>query len=391
MYRLGVITTHPIQYQAPWFRAMAPHPELELEVFFCHYASPQQQAAAGFGVEFDWDIPLLEGYRYRFLKNVARDPSVSRFNGLDTPEIRDIIEQQHFDAVLVCGWHCKSFWQALRAAWKKGTPVLARGDSHLNTPRSRLKQAIKEPVYRWFIPRLDGCLAVGERSRQYYMHYGARPDRVFLVPHVIDTGWFEARLKELAPKRAELRARWHLPEQSVIWLFAGKFIEIKRPMDFVHAIDAAARRGARVHGFMVGDGPLRPVCEMFVRNHCTPIRFSGFLNQSEIIAAYVVSDAVVVPSETETWGMVVTEAMTCGLPCFVSDQVGCGPDLVLPGHTGDVFAVGDTDACSRIVIRNSADPYRTRELGYHARSRVRDYSVDCAVNGVLDALSAVCK
>src|SRR5450759_2107818 len=99
-YRIAIVTTHPIQYQAPWFRAMAAHPELEVVVFFCHRATPREQAEAGFGVEFDWDMPLLERYRYRFLTNVASDPSVGHFAGLDTPEIRDIIREQrlHYGA-----------------------------------------------------------------------------------------------------------------------------------------------------------------------------------------------------------------------------------------------------------------------------------------------------
>jgi glycosyltransferase involved in cell wall biosynthesis len=368
---------------------MAEHPDLEPEVFFCHYATPQQQAAAGFGVEFDWDTPLLDGYPHRFLKNVASRPSAAHFGGLDTPEIRDIIAQRRFDAVLVCGWNRKSYWQAIRACWKTDTPVLARGDSHLNTPRSLLKQAAKEPVYRWFIPRLDGCLAVGERSRQYYLHYGARPERIFLVPHVIDSRWFEARAAELEPKRDELRERFRLPQGKVVWLFAGKFVDIKRPMDFVQAVGLAHRAGANVQGLMVGSGPLQSACEQFTREGSVPVTFAGFVNQSDMVCAYVAADAAVLPSQTETWGMVVTEAMTCGIPCFVSDQVGCGPDLISPGRTGDTFPVGDINRFADILIRYSAEPERLREMGLNARNRVRGYSVEAAVTGVLEALAAV--
>src|SRR5438132_14281250 len=94
--RLAVITTHPIQYQSPWFRALAASNEIELEVFFCHRATPREQAAAGFGVEFDWDVSLLEGYPYRFLKNVAERPGVNGFAGLDTPDIKETIARESF-------------------------------------------------------------------------------------------------------------------------------------------------------------------------------------------------------------------------------------------------------------------------------------------------------
>ncbi len=109
--RLAIITTHPIQYHAPWYRALALNPEIELEVFYCHRATPKEQADAGFGVEFDWDVSLLDGYSHHFLKNVAERPAVSGFNGLDTPEIQAVIARERFDAVMVNGWHYKSAWQ----------------------------------------------------------------------------------------------------------------------------------------------------------------------------------------------------------------------------------------------------------------------------------------
>src|SRR6266478_9432078 len=85
--RLVILSTHPIQYHSPWFRALAKHPEIELEVWFCHNATPREQAEAGFGIEFDWDVSLLDGYPYRFLKNVAARPGVNSYAGLETPEL----------------------------------------------------------------------------------------------------------------------------------------------------------------------------------------------------------------------------------------------------------------------------------------------------------------
>src|ERR1700741_3485834 len=69
--RLVILSTHPIQYHAPWFRAVAAESLLEVQVWFCHKASPREQADAGFGVEFDWDTSLLDGYEHRFLQNVS--------------------------------------------------------------------------------------------------------------------------------------------------------------------------------------------------------------------------------------------------------------------------------------------------------------------------------
>ncbi|MFI4999602.1 MAG: glycosyltransferase family 1 protein, partial [Reyranellales bacterium] len=83
--RIGFLVSHPIQYYTPIFRELAKR--CELTVLFAHRQTPEQQAGAGFGVAFEWDIDLLSGYRSRFLTNVARNPSTDRFFGCDTPDV----------------------------------------------------------------------------------------------------------------------------------------------------------------------------------------------------------------------------------------------------------------------------------------------------------------
>jgi glycosyltransferase involved in cell wall biosynthesis len=388
--RLAVLSTHPIQYHAPWFRALAAHPDLELEVLFCHQATQSEQAGAGFGVDFDWDVPLLDGYSSRFLKNVSSNPTIGEFAGLDTPEVKELIRRERYDAVIVNGWHFKSAWQAFRACWKTGTPVMARGDSTLYNSRTRLKKVLKWPYYRWFIPKLDACLAVGKWSREYYLHYGARADRVFQVPHVIDEELFRRESERLEPQRSEIRKAWGLAEEQVVFLFAGKFIEVKRPLDFIRAVELASGRGARVAGLMAGDGPLRATCEEYVSQHQVPVSFTGFLNQSQIARSYIASDALVLSSGSETWGMVVNEAMACGRPCIVSDHVGCAPDMVIREETGNVFPAGDTEALAELLARYAKERERLRAMGQRAREILaQQFSVKAAVDGTLRAIEAV--
>jgi len=390
MRRLAVLTTHPIQYQAPWFRSLAAHPELDLEVLFCHKATPAEQAAAGFGIEFDWDVSLLEGYSYRFLENVARAPTVSNFTGLDTPEIFNVIRNAKYDAVIVNGWHYKSAWQAMRACWQTKTPVMARSDSHLHTKRALLKRVAKRPFYSWFISKLAACLPVGKWSRDYFLHYGARPELIFIVPHVVDTDYFAAESARLLRVRNELRAHWKVNEAGVVFLFVGKFVDKKRPMDFVKALEQAAQRGAPAAGLMVGDGPLRSICETHCSTHNVPVHFAGFLNQSEIAKAYVAADALILPSNGgETWGLVANEAMACARPCLVSDHVGCGPDLIVPDETGAVFPLGDIGQLAALIERYSSEPGALSKMGCNAQAQIQSQPARQSVDNLINAISLV--
>ena len=360
---------------------------MDLDVLYCHQATPGEQARAGFGVEFDWDVPLLDGYQYRFLKNVSCNPSASSFLGLDTPEVETLISRDRYDAVLVNGWHYKSAWQVFRACWHSKIPVMVRSDSHLHTKRNPFKTFLKEAPYRWFISKFDACLAVGQSSREYFLHYGAQPDRIFLVPHTVPSS---PDIRALAEHRPRFREQWGLPGDATVFVFSGKFIDKKRPLDFVRAIEIAKLRCRNIAGLMVGDGPLREQCQGLARDRHLPIQFTGFLNQSTISRAYMAADALVLPSDGgETWGLVVNEAMSLGRPCIVSDEVGCGPDLVSPGQTGFIFRMGDVQALASCLVDCATDCERLVSMGKKALQRMERYSTPAAVDGVLQALSRI--
>ncbi len=388
--RLAILATHPIQYHAPWYRGLVADGRLQIKVFFCHRATPEQQASAGFGVPFEWDVPLLDGYEHEFLNNVAAHPCTSSFNGLNVPEIGQSLRNGDFDAVLVNGWNYKAAWQTIWAAKQLGLPVLTRGDSHLHTPRSGLKNWIKEMAYPLMLRAFDGFLDVGQWSRDYYLHYGAPQNRVFHVPHVIDEAGFLSRAESLHAERNAIRKTWNLPADATIFLFAGKFIAKKNPLDFLRALEIAVRADAHVVGLMVGDGPLRPSCQSLVSSAGLPVTFSGFLNQSEIIKAYIAADCLVLPSDGgETWGIVVNEAMWSGLPCIVSDQVGCGPDLVAGQGTGEIFPLHDEAALATAMIHFAHNPEQRRACAERARTVIRAYSIASAVEGTVKAVAEV--
>lgn len=391
-YNLGILTTHPIQYYSPLYRAIAAHSEINLTVFYCHNQTPQGQAQAGFNVNFDWDIPLLDGYNYHVLKNKSKNPNVFDFWGCDTPEIMKIIREKKFDAFLVHGWYVKSYWQAILACWQTDTPILIRGDSQLVTQRSNLKKLLKSYFYRWFIPKFAGYLAVGQRAKEYYLYYSADKSKVFFSPHAVNNAFFADYRATLKPERQKIRQRWGIPENALVVLFVGKLISKKRPEDFLEAIHLTAKYYPEIFGLFVGDGLLRSQLEVEAKNKNIPIKFVGFLNQTEIPKAYIASDVLVLPSDGgETWGLVVNEAMASGLPAVVSDKVGCAVDLVLSGETGEIFPCGDVEKLAAILKSFAANRESLQTMAENALSWIDNYSIARAVEGTVEAVKYVTK
>jgi glycosyltransferase involved in cell wall biosynthesis len=389
MRRVAVVQSHPIQYQAPWFRQLAA--TVDLTVFFCHRQSAEGQASAGFGVAFDWDVPLLEGYHHEWLTNVARSPSVDRFEGCDTPEVIERLRQGRFDACLVGGWYLKSYLQTIRACRGAGIPVLVRGDSQLKGPRSLAARVAKYVPYRWFLRRIDAHLYVGRANRAYLRHYGVPEERLFFAPHFVDNDRFARQAQQARADgwAAALRRQWAIDPGATVFLFAGKLIAKKRPHDFLASIAAVRRQGVNAVGVFVGSGPDQTALEEAAAGE--PIVFAGFRNQSQMAACYAAADCLVLPSDgRETWGLVVNEAMATGLPAIVSEDVGCAPDLIDQGRTGFTFSVGDRLALgARLAAFAGLAADQREAMRTSVLERIGRYTSERATEGLVAAVEHV--
>ncbi len=242
-------------------------------------------------------------------------------------------------------------------------PALVRGDSNALMPRPWWKRLRHRLLLRLY----SACLVVGEANRQLYLRSGVPEARLIRVPHFVDNERFAQRAGVFRKNRDELRQKWNIGQDKVTFLYCAKFIAKKHPIDFLQALEIANARGAKAHGLLVGDGELRGRCEELARDRGLPATFAGFLNQSELPAAYAAADCLVLPSDHgETWGLVVNEAMACGLPAVVSDQVGCGPDLIVEDETGKTFPFGDVDELARCLAALGRSPETLRAMGERA-------------------------
>jgi glycosyltransferase involved in cell wall biosynthesis len=382
--KLGILASHPIQYQAPLFKELAKR--CDLFVYYAQRQTPQAQAAAGFGVGFEWDVDLLSGYAHRFLDNVAKKPDTGTFSGCDTPGITGEIATAGFDAFLVMGWHLKSFWQAIRQCRRRGLPVMVRGDSQLATPRSGFKRIAKAALYPWVIRQFDACLYVGHRNRAYLGHYGAPDHRLFFSPHCIDTDAFSDAAA--SADRASIRAGWGLGGHDQAVLFAGKLVSRKRPTDLVLAAAQLRAAGRPVVLVWAGDGPERQALDSLARSSNVPMVFLGFCNQTALPAIYRSADALALPSDgSETWGLVVNEAMACGTPCVVSDSCGCAPDMIVRGETGQQYPSGNVPALAAALTEVLTANLSERPI----LARSEAYSVRAAAAGIIEAATSLAR
>src|SRR5215813_12290972 len=212
MYRLAILNTHPIQYFAPLYRRLAQEAQLDLTVYFCSHQGAERYVDTGFGEELKWDVPLVEGYKHKFLTNLRRRDQVNGFFSLVNPAVVDELRQNRYDALIVNGHNHLTYVLAMAAAKLVRTPVLMRCDTHLNLKRSVLKRAIRKPLMRFLYTKVCfGCLPIGIRNRDFYRAHGVNEDRMFKVPFAVDNSFFSQAVDKLRVNIEPIKSELGVP------------------------------------------------------------------------------------------------------------------------------------------------------------------------------------
>lgn len=383
--RLAIVTTHPIQYYAPWFRHIASESGLEVRVFYLWNPSADSAYDPGFQRQVEWDIPLLDGYDHVFVPNESKSPGTSSFRGIYNPSLYHELRDWGPDVLLMMAYNYRGLIPFI-LRWHQ-CPMLFRGDSHRLVPHRGLVAAFKRFSLRHLFRRFSACLYVGQANKEYYVEHGIPPERLFFSPHCIDMVRFSS-LRDTQHSRSS----FELPVDSTIIMFAGKLQPKKRPDMLVDAFRALGDR-VDVTLVIVGSGELETSLRTAAGNDAR-IRFLPFQNQSRMPQLLSCADVVVLPSEgsSETWGLIINEAQTLGKAVIVSDHVGCARDLVVEkddGAPGMIFPAGSTEYLTGAMRRLADDAELRRRMGEVGRRRISEYSYHSATAGLLAAIRAV--
>lgn len=328
--RLAIVSTHPIQYNAPLFRVLAQSGSIELKVFYTWSQAKDSVADKEFGKEIKWDIPLLDGYDYEFIENISQKPKQT-FGGLVNPGLIPAIENWQPDALLIFGWNFSSHFKTMRYFHGK-IPVWFRGDSTLLDEKPGLKTIVRRIVLRYVYSFIDRAFYVGQNNKDYFLAHGLKNCQLTFAPHAIDNARFGD------PKAHHEGRKWRrelgYKDDEIVMVFAGKIYHVKNIVSFSNQFTEyiSQKYDSKLRLLVIGNGEQ----ESQLIEH-PYIKRLPFQNQSKMPEIYNIGDIVILPSISETWGLAINEAMAAGKPVIVTKKVGCARDLVIEGKTGFYF------------------------------------------------------
>jgi len=371
--RLVLITEIIAPYRIPVFNALARRSDLDLHVIFLAETDETLRQWHVYKDEIQFSYQILPAFRWR----------VGKHNILVNRGLRSALSKQKPQTIICGGYSYAASWEALLWARLHHIEFILWSESTGEDTRERW------PLVEWcktyFLRHCDRFVVPGKASLDYLRLLTSATTEIVTAPNAVDNSWFAVQAGNTRSHAAEFRMKMKLPSRFI--LFVGRLVPEKGVFDLLAAyakLDSCLR--SEVALVFAGDG----ISRAELTRHATQITpgavyFPGFAQREDLAGLYALAEVLVLPTHSDPWGLVVNEAMTCGLPIIVSNVAGCSADLVKDGWNGYVVPFQDSDKLSAAI--DSVVRHRELRQQMSARSleRIQDYSPEACADGLAAA------
>jgi glycosyltransferase involved in cell wall biosynthesis len=376
--KLVIVTEIIAPYRIPVFNALAGRREIDLHVVFLSENDATLRQWRVYKDEIEFQFEVLPSWRHRF----------GRYNVLLNRGVLSVLNKIRPDVVLCGGYSYLASWESAGWARVHRVPLLLWSESTALDRRRRHR--IVEFMKKRFLSLCRAFVVPGRSASQYLKDLGIPDDRISTAPNAVDSPLFAALGAVASREEFQVRARLSLPLRY--FLYVGRLVRAKGVFDLVEAyaqLDDEIR--AEVGLVFVGEGADRSaLIEQASRIAPGTIQFPGFVQREGLPEFYALADALIFPTHTDTWGLVVNEAMSCGLPIIATSVAGCVADLVQDSWNGFVVPPQDPSRLAAAMARLAGDSRLRIEMGSRGRKRVEAYSPAAWAEGLVKVVESVC-
>jgi 1,2-diacylglycerol 3-alpha-glucosyltransferase len=375
--RLVILTEIIAPYRIPVFNALAQLDEIDLQVVFLAENDPALRQWLVYKDEIHFSYQILPNWRM----------GVGRHRFLLNRGMSSVLKGLAPDVIVCGGYNYVASWQAWFWARRNRVAFLLWVESTARDIRSH--HALIEFGKRRFMRGCDAFIVPGTSSLEYLRTYGEPERKIFIAPNAVDIELF-CRLSETA-RKDETTQRRALQLPSRFFLYVGRLVPEKGVFDLLRSYGTLAPNlRAKVGLVFVGDGVARSELE---RRAVTiipgSILVTGFKQRDQLPTYYGLADAFVFPTHTDTWGLVVNEAMASGLPVISTEAAGCAADLVTDHWNGRVVLTGDIYRLSSAMQDLASDDHSRALMSLRSRERILKYSPAAWASGIARAVFSV--
>jgi glycosyltransferase involved in cell wall biosynthesis len=372
--KLVILSEIIAPYRIPVFNALARHESIDLHVIFLAETDPTLRQWQIYKDEIQFRYQVLPSWRRRFGKH----------NVLLNRGVESALRKASPSAILCGGYNYVASWQSLFWARRHRVPFSLWVESTVRDFRagSRLVESLKAK----FMHRCDKFIVPGKAAFEYVISYGAPEESIFAAPNAVDDKFFAERAEAVRREAATHRRMLRLP--SRFFLSVGRLVREKGVFDLLQAYGTIAPELRTEMGLVfVGDGEERPELEQRARAiEPGTVLFPGFAQREQLAGYYALAEMLVFPTHTDTWGLVVNEAMVCGLPIISTSVAGCAADLVEDRWNGRIVMPREIEQLASAMEELASNAEQRGSMGQHSRERILHYSPEECAAGIANAV-----
>jgi 1,2-diacylglycerol 3-alpha-glucosyltransferase len=360
-------------YRIPVFNALARHDGVDLHVVFLSETDAGLRQWRVYKDEIHFSFEVLPSARFR----------AGRGSLLLNWKLRSCLKKFAPDTIICGGYNYIASWEALWWAKNHDAELILWSESNRQDARAGLEWVESLKVY--FLSRCDRFVVPGKASFEYLQSLGSPDDSISIAPNAVDNNWFQMQAESVREQSSEFRMKLELPTRFL--LYVGRLVPEKGVFDLLAGyaeLDLSVRSSIGL--VFAGNGPSKGELECQAQQ-VSPgmVCFPGFLHREDIAGLYALADALILPTHTDPWGLVVNEAMACGLPIIVTNVAGCSADLVEDGWNGFVVPPNDSEELRAAMESLLLDSQLRQRMSMHSALRIRDYSPEACAEGLAAA------
>jgi glycosyltransferase involved in cell wall biosynthesis len=368
--RLALLTEIISPYRIPVFNALARREGIDLHVIFLAETDATQRQWLVYKSEIQFSYEVLPAWRWRWhswhiLLNRGMWRALSHFGP---------------DSILCGGYNHSAFWHAL--AWSKlhSTHFVAWIES--TTLDQRKSNPITPGVKRFFVRNCSAVVVPGRSSFEYVRSMGVPADKIYTAPNAVDNHLFANLASSTREREPQSRSDLGLPPRY--FLYAGRIIPEKGIVQLLEAYtQLPADLRSQVGLVLVGEGTgKKDLMERAAKIHPGSIIFPGFAQREQLAAFYALAEVLVFPTLSDPWGLVVNEAMACGLPIIATNVAGCTADLVQNEQNGFVVPAGNVGELAQAMAAFARDQKLASRMGACSARLIELFSPESCAAGL---------
>ena len=308
---------------------------------------------------------------------------MGKHNLLVNRNVGGAIARAEPDVILCGGYNYPASWQALRWAKRNHVPFLLWCESTAGDRRNLYW--VVEGLKQTFLNDCTGFVVPGNSALEY-VHRMTGSENIFLAPNAVDIHLFSAQ-SAAARMNPRLRGELGLPDRFL--LYVGRLVRAKGVLDLLEAYASLEPQVRSELGLVfAGDGPLRAELQAAAQSifpGC--VHFAGFVDRDDLASYYSLAECLVLPTHSDTWGMVVNEAMACGLPVICTRIAGCAADLVRAN--GLLVSPRNISELAAAMQKMAADSGLRARMSVESRRLIQNYSPEYCADGIAGAALSV--